>query len=344
MQILELTQPDRPLWDNYVRDEALASIFHLSGWKALMARTFGHRSQYLLAKEGEEVLGILPLLHVKSWLTGHFFTSLPGGMCARDPEVAAALLQRAKVLVRNAGASYLILRDGQRRWELPDLVTDESHCLLVTKLSGNEEQVWRGIKKRARQLTNQAKEAGLQVVNGTRSFEQIYPVYSRTMRDRGTPTLGLRFFREILTEFPGLFEFLAVRHEGRFLGGGFVTPWKDRVSCTWGGMLRQYYHLRPNHILFWETIKYGIDRGAQWLDFGRSRYDSGTFVFKQAWGSDPRPLYQQYYLNGITHPPAVGAGLQDEPKYRFFVRLWRGLPLPVTEVLGPRLRKRMPFG
>jgi predicted N-acyltransferase len=193
-------------------------------------------------------------------------------------------------------------------------------------------------------LTSKAIRTGLEVVNATESLEQIYPIYSRAMRDRGTPTMGLRFFREILTVFPGLFEFLAVRHEGHFLGGGFVTPWKDTVYCTWGGMLRQFYHLRPNHLLYWETLRYGIQRGARWLDFGRSRHGSGTYVFKRAWGSEPCPLYQQYYLNGIDHPPAVGAGWKADPRYRRFVQLWTKLPLPVTEVLGPQLRKRMPFG
>jgi serine/alanine adding enzyme len=344
MQVLELSQPDKAFWDEYVQNEELSSVYHLSGWKDLMARTFGLRSHYLLAKEGDDVLGVLPLLHVKSRLSGHFLTSMPGGMCARDLQVAAALLGRAKELVRSAGAKYLILRDGQRKWDLPDLATDENHCLLVVELSADQEQVWRGLKKRARQLTSQAMRAGLEVVNGTEIFEQLYPIYSRAMRDRGTPTLGLGFFSEILTEFPGLFEFLAVRRKDRFLGGGFVTPWRDTVYCTWGGMLRQYYDLRPNHLLYWETLKYGVEGGFHWLDFGRSRYESGTFVFKQAWGGKPRPLYQQYYLNGLTHPPAVGAGRKADPKYRVFVDLWKRLPLPVTEVLGPQLRRRMPFG
>lgn len=344
MQILELSQPDEALWDSYVESEELTSLYHLSAWKDLMARTFGHRSHYLLAKEGKEVVGILPLLHIKSQLAGHFLTSMPGGMCARDPHIADALLGRAKDLVRSAGAKYLILRDGYRRWDLSDLVTDENHCRLVAQLSADEEQVWRGIKKRARQLTAKAIRAGLEVVDGTQSFEQIYPIYSRAMRDRGTPTLGRGFFREVLAEFPDLFVFLAVRHEGKFLGGGFLTPWKDSVCCTWGGMLREYYDLRPNHLLYWETLKYGVERGFRWLDFGRSRHDSGTFVFKQAWGSEPRSLYQQYFLNGISSPPAVGAGWKADPRYRIFVQLWTRLPLPVTEVLGPQLRRRMPFG
>ena len=67
-------------------------------------------------------------------------------------------------------------------------------------------------------------------------------------------------------------------------------------------------------------------------------------MFKKDFGSEGQQLYQQFYLNGITQPPAVGAGMEEELKYRLFVKIWRRLPLPVAEALGPQLRRRMPFG
>lgn len=344
MQIRELTQNDRARWEDYVHNQAGTSIYHLAGWKQVMEKTFGLETLYLFAQEGSEILGILPMLHVKSWLAGHYLTTLPGGMHASNVRSAELLLESAKSFVESAAASYLILRDAYVKWDLPDLVTDESHCTLVVELSTDTEQVWRGIKKRYRQLTSQAMRAGLHVTNGTRAFEDIYPTYSRSMRDRGTPTLGLDFFQNMMSELPGLFRFLTVHHEDRVLGGGFVTPFKDTVYCTWGGMLRESYDLRPNHLLYWESLKYAAESGHQWLDLGRSRYDSGTFVFKKSWGAEPRQLYQQYYLNGIDQPPAVGAGRKADPKYEFFVRLWSKLPMPVTEIMGPQLRRRMPFG
>ena len=123
-----------------------------------------------------------------------------------------------------------------------------------------------------------------------------------------------------------------------------MAPFKDTMYCTWGGMLRQFYDLRPNHLLYWETLKYGCENGFQWVDLGRSQWDSGTFAFKMNWGAEPRPFYQQYYLSGISRPPAVGSSREADAKYRLFVNVWRRLPLSMTEALGPQLRKRMPFG
>ena len=41
------------------------------------------RAAALLAQEGDQTLGVLPLLHINSRLAGHFFTSMPGGLCCR---------------------------------------------------------------------------------------------------------------------------------------------------------------------------------------------------------------------------------------------------------------------
>ncbi len=344
MEVLELQDQGKEEWDKYVYDSAQATIFHLAGWKDVMEDTFGLRSHYLFASEGNRILGVLPLLHVKSRLSGHFFTSMPGAVCAQDEETARALVEQAKELVRASGAKYLILRDGHHKWCIPELVTNEDHCTLLVRLPKDLEEIWRGIKKRARQLTKKAIKDGVEVLTGPDSLDDFYPVYSQAMRDAGTPTLGLRFFRRVAAQFPAHFTLTTVRCGCQILGGGFMAPFKDTVYCTWGGMLRQFYNLRPNHLLYWETLKYGCENGFQWVDLGRSRWDSGTFVFKMNWGAEPRPLYQQYYLNGISQPPTVGSSMEADAQYRLFVKVWRRLPLSVTEALGPQLRKNMPFG
>lgn len=344
MEILELEEQDRKKWDEYVYSAAQATVYHLASWKDVMEKAIGHETHYLFAREGDQILGALPLVHIRSRLSGHFLTSMPGGICAQGDQAAAALVERAKELVKTSKAKYLILRNGHHKWDVPELVTNEDHCTLVVKLSKDPEQVWRRTKKRARQLTNKAIKAEVEVVTGLGFLDDFYPAYSQAMRDTGTPTLGLRFFRNVAAQFPAHFNLMTVRHDRQILGGGFMAPFKDTVYCTWGGMLRPFYDLRPNHLLYWETLKYGCENGFQWVDLGRSRWDSGTFVFKMNWGAEPRPLYQQYYLNGISRPPAVGSSREADVKYRLFVNVWRRLPLQVTEALGPQLRKRMPFG
>lgn len=344
MQICRLQTQDRARWDAYLASAPGASVFHLSGWSYVMQQTFGLQTHFLYAWEDGRVLGVAPLLQVRSPLSGHFLTSMPGGVCADGPEVARALIERAKELVRAQGASHLILRDSLQKWDHPELVTDESQCTLIIELPESPEDHWPKINRRTRQYTKQAINSELRVVQGWDYLNSYYPIYAQAMRALGTPTFGLRFFRNIFAEFPSLFSVVYVTHEDQIFGGGFIAGFEGTLYNTWGGMLREFYGLGTNYLLHWEIIRYGCVNGFRRLDMGRSGWQSGTFQFKRKWGSKPQPLYQQIYLNGSSKPPTVGDKWTESAKYRYFVKVWQRLPLRVTEVLGPWVRKQMPFG
>ena len=57
MEVLELQDQGKEAWDRYVYDSPQATIYHLAGWKHVMGKTFGLRSHYLCAKEGDQVVG-----------------------------------------------------------------------------------------------------------------------------------------------------------------------------------------------------------------------------------------------------------------------------------------------
>ena len=344
MQVIELQERDERAWDQYVYGSPNAAIYHLAGWRHVMRDTFGLEAHFLMARAGGQITGILPLLHVKSTLSGHFFTSMPAAICADDESAAHALVEHAKRLVQAKRARYLILRDSRHRWDLPGLVTCEDHCTFVGKLCSAPDQIWGQLDRRVRQHTKKAIELGLEVMIGPECLGSLYPAYSKAMRDLGTPTLGLKFFQNVMEQFPGCFTTVVVHQNHEVLGGAFVAFFRDTVYNTWGGMLRESYNLRSSHIWYWETLKYACQRQFQWIDLGRSKLNSGAYNFKRLWLAEPQPLYQQCYLNGIDHAPAVGSSMEEDPKYNTFVRIWQKMPLSVTEVLGPQLRKRMPFG
>jgi hypothetical protein len=277
-------------------------------------------------------------------LSGHYVTSLPGGLCASNEEVAEALLEQAKKLVRAEGAKYLLLRDDRKKWELPELVIDEDHVTFLIELGPGLDQVQKTFRKRTRQLVNQALRGDLQAMTGIQMLDRFYPTFSKAMRDKGTPTLGLDFFRTAVAHLPGQMSLIMLCFEEQVVGGGFMAPFKDTIHCNWSGMLREFYPLRPSHLLVWEAIRYGFENGFRWVDLGRTRKNSGGYTFKKAWGGEVQQLYQHSYLNGVTEPPAVGGSLEEHARYRVFVSMWQKLPLPVAELLGPELRKRMPFG
>jgi serine/alanine adding enzyme len=344
MEVRELRNGDQAQWDQYVRGSEISTPYHLSGWKDVLKDVLGSETHYLLAEDNNRIVGVLPLLHIKSVLTGHHFTSLPGGLCAESEPIAEALLEQGVELVRTTKAKYLILRDGRKKWDLPGLVTDEQHITFMLELDSDLESIKSDFKKRTRQLVNKAMRSGLGSAIGMENLAEFYPIYAQAMKELGTPSLGFAFFESMADHFPDESNLLTVYFDSRIVGGGFMAPFKDTIYCTWAGMLREFYPLHSVHLLYWNTIAYAFNNGYQRVDMGRCRKNSGTYTFKKDFGAKCKQLYQQFYLNGTSTPPSVGAEMKEDPSYRTFVNIWRRLPLQMTEYLGPKLRKRVPFG
>ena len=117
MQIRLYNPSDRTAWDAYVHNHPSATLYHLSGWKNVIEKTYRHKTYYLIAVNssklpnginttafhragkaqsskkdtttgnqlsamsyqltGDSVAGVLPLVHLKHFLFGSSLISMP---------------------------------------------------------------------------------------------------------------------------------------------------------------------------------------------------------------------------------------------------------------------------
>jgi hypothetical protein len=93
--------------------------------------------------------------------------------------------------------------------------------------------------------------------------------------------------------------------------------------------------------LYWELLRLAVASGNTMFDFGRCTVGSGTYQFKRQWGAQPMQLYWHRWQkdNETTLAPAQDSRSKLGPA----VRLWRRLPLPIANWLGPRISPRLPW-
>jgi hypothetical protein len=84
-------------------------------------------------------------------------------------------------------------------------------------------------------------------------------------------------------------------------------------------------------------LEYACDQGYEFFDFGRSTPDEGTYKFKQQWGAAPRPLYWYY----VGRQEGQAGEQSQRIRLRLAVRYWKKLPVSLTRVFGPMLRKHI---
>jgi hypothetical protein len=97
-------------------------------------------------------------------------------------------------------------------------------------------------------------------------------------------------------------------------------------------------------LLYWSMLQYACDNGFRRFDFGRSSIEESTYKFKSQWGAKPKQLYW-YYIHcdnpapgRVGRPPQAGAA-DDKSKFGLAMRVWRKMPVRLTQVFGPPLRK-----
>src|ERR1043165_1618727 len=106
---------DDKSWDRFVERHDDATVAHLSAWGRIIERAYGHESVPLAAIDGDEIVGVLPLVRMKSRLFGHGLVSMPfldyGGIVAEPGrEIERALLDAALGRARATGAESIGLR------------------------------------------------------------------------------------------------------------------------------------------------------------------------------------------------------------------------------------------
>jgi FemAB-related protein (PEP-CTERM system-associated) len=328
-------------WDAYVETKPEASGYHRWVWRDVIHRSFGHQTRYLAALRDGEICGVLPLCILNSRLFGHFVVSLPffnyGGVVADDDAAQAALLERAIALTGGEGASHLELR--MTRPLSSDWVTKTNKVGLFLGLPDDPVELWDGFKAKLRSQIRRPEREGMTVrFGGAELLDDFYRVFSRNMRDLGTPVYDKSLFATILDAVPES-RIAVVDYQGMAVAAGFLIGHRGRLEIPWASTIRDFNRLAPNMLLYWKVLEWACQNGYQEFDFGRSTEGAGTYRFKRQWGAEPRPFYWCYWLADGGDLPEINP---NNPKYKWPIVVWKKLPLCVTERVGPAIVRNLP--
>jgi FemAB-related protein (PEP-CTERM system-associated) len=327
-------------WDRFVLGASDSTIMHLHGWRAVMQAAYGHRTTYLAAMDADDVRGVLPLTLVRHpVLPGRALVSMPfmdyGGACVAGDEKAEALLVEAGREVARRHGATLALRYA-RRAALP-LACSLDKVTMLLPLEPDEDRVWARLRSERRNRIRKGQKQGLTAtVDGPEALDDFYAVFAENMRDLGSPVHSREFFRLVVAHLGEHVRILVVRSGSEAVGAAMMLLYQGVISIPWVSSRRRYFAQYPNQVLYWEAIRFGIAHGFRALDFGRSSVGSGTFEAKRQWGAEPAQLYWYYY------PDTAAPAGRDLSRVSWMVPVWKRLPLPVANTLGPWLRRAIP--
>lgn len=326
----------------YVAEHPLASSYHRRAWLDVIGTVFGHETTYLVAETSRGVAGVLPLVFFRSVLFGRFSVSMPflnyGGVLADSPDAERALLDRAIEETRKAGGSHLELR--HRRQHFSALTPKRHKVAMELALASNVDLQWTALDRKVRNQVRKGEKSALEAATGGQELlPEFYEVFARNMRDLGTPVYGAGFFREVLATFPNETRVFSVRLNGRPVAASLVHWHRGTIEVPWASALREFNALSPNVFLYWQMVRFAVERGFRTFDFGRSTPDEGTYHFKKQWGAEPRELVWEYWTREGNPVPEINP---KNPKFARAITTWQRLPVKVATALGPFIVRNIP--
>jgi len=334
-----MTPTSEQQWDEFVLNHPDATFFHRSAWREVASQVFGHRAHYLTERRDDGSLAaILPMVEIRSRLFGHALISnafcVGGGPLATDADSFAAILDQAETLGRKLGVDYVELRDlpvAPGNW----CARGDLYAGFAGPIAEVEEDNFRQIPKRQRTLLRKILARGMTTRLET-SPQVFYGLYSRSMRDHGTPALPPRFFERLLSVFGSDCEILTVCSGGRPVSSVLSYYFRDRILPYYIGCLPEARGLGANELILWALMRNAVERGCTTFDLGRSKVGTGSYDFKRHWGFEPRPITHQYRLLKAKALPNVNP---TNPRYAALIKAWRRLPLPVANAISPILSR-----
>lgn len=333
IMIAALDEALEAAWDAFVADHPQGGWFHRAGWRRVVSKAYGHQTPYLVARQGRDVRGVLPLVHVRSPLFGRALIStgfgVHGGILAADPLTADRLAEEAARLGERLGVSYVELRGGPSApgWH----PRSDLYATFERELPVDEALNLKAIPRKKRADVRKSLANGLIVETGC-DVGLFWRIYAESVRNLGTPVFARRFAEAILEEFAPDVEISVVRRQDQPLAALMSFYFKDRVLPYYGGAVPAARPVHAYDLLYWSQMRRAVARGIRIFDFGRSKVGTGAFDYKKFWGFEPRLLNYHFKLVRAREVPDVNP---LNPRYRAMVAVWQRLPLWCANRLGP---------
>jgi hypothetical protein len=314
MEIVDFEPGLREEWDAFVAKHPLAGFGHLSGNFALAGVTDGVRNLSLVAREGRQIAGILPLfartgrvlrsVAVTDMVSGAFFPAgpliSPAAKGKAETNVLTALLEAARARAAAAGADRIVIAYPNVTGGQPTIGRAGYSPLLhhgyrarpavglLLDLTQTAEQLGAGRKSGCRQSIAKAQASGA-TVDAVRDRDEWMACYEMNVQTLGELAHSEVQLAAIWDHFiqSGQTHAYAVRANG-VTAAVAVTIESHGTAYYWHGWRANAQLPGASHLALWTAILAARDRGCRAFELGSLEFEHakniGISQFKQSFG------------------------------------------------------------
>ncbi len=299
----------RPIEDPEVLQflfENSSCFFNGEEWFRVLQEGFkGPVVAYCLEKDGKICL-VLPGMIFNFGLIKMFYSNVPYGGFVGDFQLIPLTLFLFEKSIRKDGIHFI--RIGRNfTSDIPDLngYQQEMAATHLLDLQGvDEEQLWKGYKKRVRRDIRKAEKSGVSIHEATQpeEIDVLYDLYSETMRRNEAFNIWTKKMlhaidRDLAQQ--GKAKILLAKLNDKVVAGVIFLFSPDTTYYFFAASAQKYLSLCPNDLLVHHGICLTIQKGRRYYDLMTSqKEDVALMNFKEKWGAQKFPYY--FYEKNLT--------------------------------------------
>ena len=342
MQIQIINPLESPTWDETLLSFNDSTIFHTSNWAKVLSETYQYKPCYFIATKNGKMTALLPVMEIKSLLTGKRGVSLPFTdsceVMGESAEAVGQMIEELRHYGKKKGWRYFELR-GRKSI----LAEKKPHSFYYThhlQLRSDEQGLFSGFRDSNKRNIKKALKQGVQVRidRSLDAVKRFYRLNCITRKHHGLPPQPFGFFRKIhehiMSQNRG---FVALATHGEHvIAGAVYFHFRDKAIYKYGASDRHYQNLRANNLVMWEAIKHLFENGFKTLDFGRTEPENeGLLQFKRGWGTS------EHVLNYYRYDYAKETFSSDESGPKTSYKVFKAMPVSVLRLLGALAYRHM---
>ena len=290
MQVREVLDSERELWNEFVAGSATGDLLQSFEWGELKRRSGGWQPMRLAVEEAGKIVGAVSVLKRSlPCLNKCIFYAPRGPVCDLSNEQALSALvdavtARARsegailfkidppIAVENAEATRLMARLGFIRISDPQGFGGvQPRCVMQLDLGPSMDDLLANCKPKWRYNIRLAEKKGVRVRSDCTKddLRVFYDLLEETARRDRFLVRGYDYFEhmwDILVE-AGYAKLFLAEYDGQAVSGALSFIFGDKCWYTYGASSSRHRNVMPNHLIQWHMIEWAKQSGCMIYDF-----------------------------------------------------------------------------
>ena len=333
IEVAQLAHGEDGAWDDFLRTQCGGLFYHSSWYRDLIAEEVGGVPEYLVAREGGDIRGALPLIWSRDAdLGGRVMNSLPfngshGSPIAATPEAERTLIGAWDERSHDPGtlAATMVGNPFTERVTAPpvhELSGERGNYSLVLPERGTREEVLAVVGPEARSNVRKAERRGVTVElrSDADAVEHVRQIHRERMSELGIEPKSDSFVAAIPDRLRASEDFDAwvARREERVVGAMLTLRFNRVADYFLSGSYPGEKTHNPHAALIFTALAHEARRGTRIWNWGGETSRGSVNRFKRKWGATPR---RYGWFTHVNDRSVLGAGPEvlADAFPRFFV-------------------------